>query len=348
MPNPYTLVFGQPPVEIIERAPQAERIVSEFCQENPSNYINLVTGIRGSGKTVFITEIADRLAQMPEWIVINLNPQRDLLTSFAAKLSSKQGLGRIFREANINLEFFGIGVGIENSSPVVDIEEALIRMLRSLQQKGRRVLITIDEVTNSKEMRIFASTFQILLRERLPVFLLMTGLYKNVNNLRNADGMTFLERAPRTVLGPLSMEPIAQNYLTTLQVGQTEANRLAAATKGYSFGFQTIGYYAFEHPGNLAVILSEAREYLFEFAYEKIWSELSRKDREVVIAIACTSTGRVAEIREKLQYTTNQFNPYQDRLKKAGILISTENGLVEFTLPFFDDFARHKDSSCFE
>ena len=54
MPNPYTLVFGQRPPEIIERTVQAERIISEFTQERPANYLNLITGIRGSGKTVFL------------------------------------------------------------------------------------------------------------------------------------------------------------------------------------------------------------------------------------------------------------------------------------------------------
>ena len=87
MSNPYTLVFGQPPLEVVERTAQAERIISDFCQERPSNYLNLVTGIRGCGKTVFITQIAHRLREKPEWIVIDLNAQRDLLESLAAKLA---------------------------------------------------------------------------------------------------------------------------------------------------------------------------------------------------------------------------------------------------------------------
>ena len=60
--NPYTLAFGYPPMELIERTAQAERIIDEFCRERPTNFINLVTGIRGSGKTVFITQIASRIA----------------------------------------------------------------------------------------------------------------------------------------------------------------------------------------------------------------------------------------------------------------------------------------------
>lgn len=34
MSNPYTLVFGQRPPEIIERTAQAERIISDFSQES--------------------------------------------------------------------------------------------------------------------------------------------------------------------------------------------------------------------------------------------------------------------------------------------------------------------------
>ena len=117
MSNPYTLVFGQPPLEMIDRTAQVERIVSEFCGERPSNYINLITGIRGSGKTVFVTQVANKLKTKKDWIVVNLNPQRDLLMSLAAKLDSDKYLNRLFREAEINLQAFGFGAGIKGVPP---------------------------------------------------------------------------------------------------------------------------------------------------------------------------------------------------------------------------------------
>ena len=339
MSNPYTLVFGQPPMEIIGRTAQEERIISEFSSERPSNYLNLVTGIRGSGKTVFLTNIANRMREKKDWIVVNLNPQRDLLLSFAAKLNSDQHLSRLFQEAKINLQAFGIGVNIGGALPLQDIEEALIRMLRSVQSRKRKVLVTIDEVTNSRDMRIFASSYQLFLREKLPVFLLMTGLYKNIDRLRNADGMTFLERAPRTMLSPLSFNAMTDNYISTLGLKEDAATKLAKATKGYPFAFQTIGYFTYEYPDNNEKALAEAKDYLYEFAYWKIWSELSPKDREVVVAIAKVPSGNVFEVREKLNRSNNQFNPYRDRLLKAGVIHSPENGVVEFALPWFGQFA---------
>ena len=343
MSNPYTLVFGQPPIEFIERTSQAERIVSEFSQERPSNTLNLVTGIRGCGKTVFITQIANRLAEDKKWVIVNLNPQRDLLPSLAAKLQSDRTLSEWFQEAEINLQAFGLGIAIKGVPPVHDIEEALIRMLRSIQNHNRRVLITIDEATNSKEMRIFASTYQIFLREQLPVFLLMTGLYHQIDRLRNADGMTFLERAPRTVLSPLNFSAMVSRYMETLKVNQDVATRLAKVTKGYSFAFQTVGYFCWENRYDLERALDLSRDYLYEFAYEKIWSELSGKDRETVLAIARSAEGKVAETRNILNWSANQFNPYRDRLLKGGIISSPGPGLIAFALPWFDQFALEKD-----
>ena len=339
MSNPYTLVFGRPPLEMVERKNQAERIISEFCQERPSNYLNLVTGIRGCGKTVFITQIANRLREKKEWIIVNLNPQRELLTALASKLNSNQMLSKIFKEAEINLQAFGFGVGIKGVPPVTDIEEALTRMLRSIQKHRKRVLITIDEATNSKDIRIFASAFQIFLREELPVFLLMTGLYNHIDRLRNAKGMTFLERAPRTVLSPLNFTAMVEKYKNTMKVKEDTAVMLAKATKGYSFAFQVIGYYAWEFPDHLDQALHNAKDYLFEFAYQKIWSELSALDRKVVRAIYQSKAGEIARVREILNWTSNQFNPYRDRLIKSGVISGLQTGYVELALPWFGEYA---------
>ncbi len=339
MNNPYTLVFGQPPIEIIHRTAQVERIVSEFNSPRPANYINLITGVRGSGKTVFITQIADTLKTKDNWIVVNLNPQRDMLVSLAAKLDSDKSLHKLFSEAQINLQAFGIGLSIKGVPPISDIEEALKKMLESIKKQKKRVLVTIDEATNSKEMRIFASTYQIFLRERLPIFLIMTGLHKEIDRLRNARGMTFLERAPRTVLLPLNQNQIIENYMHTLQVSQAEASILAQQTKGYSFAFQTIGYFVYENRDNLSKALDDAKEYLYIFAYEKIWSELSARDKQVTLAAAKVPSGEIIKMRNILGYSSNQFNPYRDRLLKAGILVSPRNGILKFALPWFDEYA---------
>jgi hypothetical protein len=42
---------------------------------------------------------------------------------------------------------------------------------------------------------------------------------------------------------------------------------------------------------------------------------------------------------KKLGYSSNQFNPYRDRLLKASILTSPRNGILKLSLPWFDEYA---------
>mgnify|MGYP000345660557 CR=1 FL=1 len=80
------------------------------------------------------------------------------------------------------------------------------------------------------------------------------------------------------------------------------------------------------------------RQYLSEYVYDKIWSELSNKDKKICYGIAETDSGKIKEIREKLSLKTNEFNPYRDRLKKRGIINCEEHGYVHFALPEFGEY----------
>ncbi|MBQ9015132.1 MAG: ATP-binding protein [Firmicutes bacterium] len=300
----------------------------------------IITGVRGSGKTVLMTEVSKKIARQKDWITIELNPERDMLTGLAAKLYSEQNLAELFRDAKINLSFFGFGLEIGGTEPITDIEIALSRMLSCLKKQGKRVLITIDEVSSTKEMKIFASAFQILIRQDLPVFLLMTGLYENINTLQNEKNLTFLYRAPKIELGPLNIGTIAENYRNNLSLDEPGALSAAKLTKGYSFAFQVLGHFAWENRGINDVVRSSYKQYLEDYVYEKIWAELSVKDREVAYAIAMTESGKILEIRNRLGMETNQINPYRKRLIRRGIVSGDTYGYLFFTLPLFETFVK--------
>lgn len=336
--NPYTLVFGKAPSQLILRIAPRNEVIENFTAENPSQQIYMVTGVRGVGKTVFLTEAAADFRKMEDWIVVELNPNRDLLESLASKLSSENSLAQLFKQAKINLSFFGFGLQVSGAAPITDIETALIKMLESLDKHGKRVLIEIDEVSNTQFMREFASSFQIFIRRNLPVFLLMTGLYENVSELQNQDNLTFLYRAPKIELGPLNIGAVASNYERTFGIDRQDALQMAELTKGYSFAFQVLGHLTWEADGDYRSVVAEYKQYLEEYVYEKIWSELSEKDREVARAIASSPDGKIIGIREQLGMTSNQFNPYRRRLILKGIVNGDTRGYVTFTLPLFDEF----------
>lgn len=180
MNNPFTLSFGQKPLQYISRIAQTNQIIDNFKAEHPSTPIYMITGVRGSGKTVMMTSIANEIKKNDNWIVIELNPLRDMLQSLAAKLYSIPQLHDLFLKAKLDFSAFGLGISIENASPVTDIEDVLSHMLEHINRCGKRLLITVDEAVSSDNIKIFASSFQIFVRDNLPIYLLMTGLYENI------------------------------------------------------------------------------------------------------------------------------------------------------------------------
>nr|MCR5419501.1 ATP-binding protein [Lachnospiraceae bacterium] len=279
--NPYNLIFGKEPLQVISRAAQMSEILESFSEEPASQQIFMITGIRGCGKTVFMTETAKELMQDDEWIVVELNSSGNLLEDLAASLASENTLARIFQNASINLSFFGIGLEVKGSVPISNIQVALSKMLETLKNHGRKILICIDEVTLTDSMKSFACAFQIFIRQDLPVFLLMTGLYENINNLQNEDNLTFLYRAPKIELKPLNIMTIAENYRKVFNSDSDNALKMAKITKGYSFAFQVLGHFTWKNDGDYSMALPQFKQYLEDYVYEKIWSEMSEGDRNL-------------------------------------------------------------------
>ena len=338
--NPYSLVFGKNPNQLISRPVQSNLILDTFFDDEPSQQVFMITGLRGAGKTVFMTDISKTIEKQPDWIVVNLSPENNLLESLASKLSSENSLAKLFKSAKINLSFFGFGLEVSGVAPITDIETAITKMLESIKKQGKRVLVTIDEVVSTDTMRKFASAFQIFVRQDLPIFLLMTGLYENISELQNEKTLTFLYRATKIDLKPLNIKNIASNYKKTLGVSEELSLKIAKLTKGYPFAFQVLGYFMWNSDGKLNDILDEYSQYLEEYVYEKIWSELSNKDREIAYGIAMTETGKISDIRAFLKLNTNEFNPYRKRLIKRGIINGDVRGYVTFTLPLFEEFVK--------
>ncbi len=339
MNNPYTLTFGKDPEERIPRTSDGEKILNDFLAEKPSQQVCVITGVRGSGKTVFMTDLCNELQKRKEWVAVDLNiNSADMIRQAAAILCSNDKFARVFQSAKLNLSLFGFGLEVSSSVPIADIETALIRMIESLSKKGKRIIFSIDEAARTESMVAFASCFQQMLRRKLPVFLLMTGLYQNIYDLQNHQSLTFLYRAPRISLSPLNLGAIALNYQSNLSLPADTAREMAKLTMGYSFAFQVLGYLLWNMKGDYTDLIPQYRQYLEERSYEKIWEELSEKDRKLVIAIAESEDGNIAQIRKNAGMTSNEFSPYRIRLIRKGIADGSVRGKLNFCLPFFRDY----------
>lgn len=141
---------------------------------------------------------------------------------------------------------------------------------------------------------------------------------------------------------PLSKKPPLQNqgfkWWEHVTIESEQAAKMAELTKGYPFAFQVLGYLTWNHAGDYEAVIDEYEQYLSEFVYDKIWSELSQKDRIVARGIAEVDGGKIKDIWERIGMETNEFNPYRKRLIKKGILSGEMRGYVYFTLPLFDEY----------
>lgn len=342
MNNPFTLSFGKKPVQYISRITQTNEIIDTFNAELPSNQIYMITGVRGSGKTVMMTNISAELSQLSNWITVELNPTRDLLQSLAAKLYGIPDLHERFLKAKLDFSAFGLGVSIEHAPPITDIEDVLMHMLTHIRKMGKRLLITIDEVTNSENIKIFTSSFQIFLREDYPIFLLMTGLYENIYELQNDKALTFLYRAPKLILEPLNYTAVRKSYMDIFQIDLETAETMTALTKGYPFAYQVLGYLYWSHRDtqSLEEILPEYDQYLEEYVYSKIWSELSELDKKILAEVATSGEYRIKNIREQLNMKSELFSVYRERLKRKGVIDTREYGKIYMALPRFAEFVK--------
>ena len=340
MNNPFTLSFGKKPLQYISRLSQTQQILETFQAPVPSNQIFMITGVRGSGKTVMMTNIAHELKADDSWIVIELNPTRDLLQSLAAKMYSLPEMHARFLNARLDFSAFGLGLSVENSAPATDIENVLELMLDQIKESGKRLLITIDEVTCSEYIRIFISSFQIFLRQEQPIFLLMTGLYENLYDLQNDKSLTFLYRAPKLLLEPLNYTAVRNHYMKIFNIDTESASKMTSLTKGYPFAFQVLGYLYWENRStkNIDEILPEYDQYLEEYVYSKIWSELSEQDQRILLSISPDDGLKVKELRTRLQMSSELFSVYRDRLRRKGVIDTHEYGKVSFSLPRFSNF----------
>ncbi len=348
--NPFSLDFGGTPYLLIPRYNEVTKIINSFTAEIPQSHIFMILGARGNGKTVLMSSVKEELVKDENWIHVDLSPESDMMNVFAASLyqKSKKKLAKWKIDVNVNLKVASVGVAAESDDRYTSVYTDLDSMLEQLNKKNIRVLVTVDEAINSKVMREFTSYFQHCLREKYPVFLLMTGLYKNIRALQNDRSQTFLKRAPRIVLGALNMVRISQKYKEVFSLSDEEANKMASYTGGYSYAFQILGYLVFESNKQEVTdgVLNEYKLLLGESSYDKIWEELSCNERLVAKkASEFPDNVAVKDVREALEMNSNEFSTYSDTLEKSGVFSATSGyGRIKFALPYIKEYIENVEA----
>lgn len=114
MQNPFTTTFSKMPEYTYIDTEKADEILENFSYERPSESLYKITGVRGSGKTVLLAKIEEKLRSeeysKDGWIVLDINPARDMLSQVASALNN-EGLGKKSKNKSISISASILGTG---------------------------------------------------------------------------------------------------------------------------------------------------------------------------------------------------------------------------------------------
>ena len=237
--NPFTVIFGIEPQSLIPRQTEYSTVINVFESEKPITYGYVITGVRGCGKTVLMTAIQSFFDIRDDWYVLRLNPDLDLYESSISQLGEHIHLTEDELIA-WNVSFAGFGGGIEKRS-LSDSETLLRKMLKKAKKENKKILIAIDEVSSTENIKVFAHSYQTFIGEKLPVFLLMTALPENFSALADSKNSTFLRRLPKIKLSALSDILIEEKYKEIFEISSDNALTMTKTVKGYPYAFQLLG-----------------------------------------------------------------------------------------------------------
>ena len=340
MKNPFSTLYGIIPSSLVFRNDSFEQIITDFTNEDINAATYIITGIRGSGKTVLLHSIARELQSYSNWVIISLNPQGDFVSSMAEKLYDEVKKNRLGLDWSIDFSLPYVTFHIKKNQMSLSSESAIPHLLDILKKKNKRILISIDEVNSNNKLKYFANMYQHLISEDYPLFLLMTGLFENIDSLISSKAASFLARSPKIVLDPLNLMSISQMYQKELNATVDEANKLAILSKGYAFAYQIIGKICFERKKNIVDddLLLSLDNYLFSNGYNVIWKGMTDVERKICIAMAKLDNNSTKNIIENTHMKVANFNNYRAKMIYKGYLEAKGYGEIEFSLPRFKEF----------
>lgn len=341
--NPFNISFGEEPKELIRRNNEFNEIIETFNSVTPISKALIISGPRGAGKTVLLAQVKKYFESKDDWITVDLNPFTNMLEELASKLYDKGKLKKLFLSHEFNFSFHGISFSLTGDNPVSNVNTLIEIMLKYLKNKNKKTLVCIDDIATNENVKAFIYSFQSFLRDEYNIFLLMTGLFENICELENANNLTFLLRTPKIFLKGLNSRAITLSYENIFNLQTEDALKLTKITNGYAYGYQLLGNLLFKNNTTKInkKILSDYDLLLEDNVYAKIWSSLSKKEKEICFAICKTS--KVALIISYANITNSSLQVYKKRMEKQGIIDTSSRGSISFTLPRFKEFVEFQE-----
>ncbi len=236
-----------------------------------------------------------------------------------------------------------------------DVTDLLIAVGQAAQDRGRGLLLAIDEVQylTSGELGALISAIHRTVQLSLPVILVGAGLPQLPGLAGNAK--SYAERLfdfpeigsldPDDARAVLSVPASAQ----AVAFEREALDALLGFTKGYPYFLQEWGYHVWNAAPQSPITLDDVtlaapdvQRQLDENFFRVRMDRLTPGEKDYLVAMADLGAGphRSGDIATKLGVKVESVAPRRSGLIKKGMLYSPAHGDTAFTVPMFDDFLR--------
>lgn len=357
--NPFTPSFGEVPVHLAGRRQMVEDVLHALrSSKRRPELTTIFSGARGTGKTTLLSLLSDKAFE-EGWIVASVTAIPGMLEDI--EIRTRRDADHLL-ETSSSLHVSSIGI-----PQIIDVKFANCQtmvsnwrsrmddILDDLAECGAGLLITVDEVNAGlDEMIQLAAVYQHFVREGRRVALLMAGLPSEVSALLSDRTVSFLRRSQVMQLGRIDDADIADALVKTVREGGRSVDLSALdeaveAIDGFPFMMQLVGFRAWDARPNADEITVADFEIAIDLARREMASrilgatyrDLSAGDIKFAEAMALDEgDSAVAEIGERLGWSSSQVAQYRRRLLEAGVIGERRRGVVGFDIPYFREYVR--------
>ena len=353
--NPFKPTAGAEPPVLAGR----KKVIEDFTDgltEGPGapGRLMRISGPRGSGKTVLLTELGD-IAKDKGWVVVDETAGKGLVDRIMERLARQ--LPEANASMDIDLGFVKAHAGVSSGAGGADIRTVLDEAAGRIGKKG--VLVTVDEVQDADkgEMAAISQAVQHLIREKKDVAFVFAGLTMGVADFINGEAMTFLRRAKAEQLKSIPDDDVAAAFEKTfgdsgMPIAGNALSDAVAATGGYAYMVQLVGYNVWKvarrHFDERPAVTTEdvregadmAMEDYVEAVVEPALSRLSKRAMSYLVEMSGSdgpsSTGCVAK---SLGVPAQSLSSVRASLIAKQVIEPTEaRGYVDFAIPWMREY----------
>jgi hypothetical protein len=359
--NPFTPSFGSEPLFLAGRSLMIDDVL-EGLGNRPGdpNRSTLFVGPRGSGKTVLLAKVAD-MAQSQGWVAARVTAAPGMAERLLERI---RGAGEEFltptsKTQVTGVTVHGIGVSRQGIPETSTWGHRFTQLVEELNSRSVGLVIAVDEVSaDSPDLVALAAEYQQMVTDKRDVALLMAGLPGKVSQLLRSDAASFLRRAFQRRLDLVTAQEAAEAIDRTLEAsGRTIERRAlaaaAAATEGYPFLIQLVGYHLWRlaHASAAAGMrdveraVLAARNDMDHMILETTIQELSKRDVEFLLAMAQDPIeSSVRDIAARMGASASLVSKYRRRLLEQGVIGDLGRGRLRFELPMLRRYVAERFS----